>query len=163
MRNEYDLGCLAVKDKYRTMNSFHKYYSGEKVAPVTTIFIGGNHEASNHLKELYVFMVGETSGVKWCGVGGGRRVSLVFNPLSFLFYSYSPSLALFFSVGNMEGGSVPTYTTWVILEFSILGDYESRGSRESSKDTISGKAISRSCLIRTTTCAACITCVNLRF
>lgn len=52
VRNEYDLGCLAVKDKYRTMNSFHKYYSGELVAPVTTIFIGGNHEASNHLKEL---------------------------------------------------------------------------------------------------------------
>lgn len=36
------------------MNSFHKYYSGEKVAPFLTIFIGGNHEASNHLKELYV-------------------------------------------------------------------------------------------------------------
>ncbi|XP_052190135.1 lariat debranching enzyme isoform X2 [Diospyros lotus] len=35
------------------MNSFWKYYSGEKVAPVPTVFIGGNHEASNHLWELY--------------------------------------------------------------------------------------------------------------
>lgn len=31
---------------------FPRYYSGEKKAPVLTIFIGGNHEASNHLQEL---------------------------------------------------------------------------------------------------------------
>ena len=35
------------------MNSFWRYYSGEKVALVLTIFIGGNHEASNHNLELY--------------------------------------------------------------------------------------------------------------
>jgi lariat debranching enzyme len=35
------------------MNTFYKYYSGEKTAPILTIFIGGNHEASNHLLELY--------------------------------------------------------------------------------------------------------------
>jgi len=29
-----------------------RYYSGEKTAPVLTIFIGGNHEASNYLQEL---------------------------------------------------------------------------------------------------------------
>lgn len=29
-----------------------RYYSGEKNAPVLTVFIGGNHEASNHLQEL---------------------------------------------------------------------------------------------------------------
>ena len=29
-----------------------RYYSVEKVAPVLTIFIGGNHEASNYLQEL---------------------------------------------------------------------------------------------------------------
>ena len=34
------------------MKSFHKYYSGEKTAPILTICIGGNHEASNHLQEL---------------------------------------------------------------------------------------------------------------
>ena len=31
---------------------FFRYYSGEAVAPVLTIFIGGNHEASNYLQEL---------------------------------------------------------------------------------------------------------------
>lgn len=39
--------------KYRDMVDFHQYYSGAKVAPCLTIFIGGNHEASNHLFELY--------------------------------------------------------------------------------------------------------------
>lgn len=29
-----------------------RYYSGEKKAPILTIFVGGNHEASNHLQEL---------------------------------------------------------------------------------------------------------------
>ncbi|CAN9498514.1 unnamed protein product [Ophioblennius macclurei] len=52
VRNEGDLKCMAVPDKYRTMQTFYKYYSGEKTAPVLTIFIGGNHEASNHLQEL---------------------------------------------------------------------------------------------------------------
>lgn len=31
---------------------YYRYYSGEKIAPVLTIFIGGNHEASNYLQEL---------------------------------------------------------------------------------------------------------------
>ena len=103
-----------MKDKYRTMNSFHKYYSGEKVAPVTTIFIGGNHEASNHLKELYVFMVGETSGVKWCGVGGGRRVSVVFNPLSLFVVLFLLSLSCPFLFCRQHGG-------WVCPNIYYLG------------------------------------------
>ncbi|CAA0831569.1 Lariat debranching enzyme [Striga hermonthica] len=53
VRNETDLESLAVPPMYRTMNSFWKYYSGEKAAPFPTIFIGGNHEASNYLWELY--------------------------------------------------------------------------------------------------------------
>lgn len=53
VRNERDLQSLAVPSKYKSMNSFWKYYSGEKVAPYPTIFIGGNHEASNYLWELY--------------------------------------------------------------------------------------------------------------
>ncbi|XP_076178362.1 lariat debranching enzyme [Ptiloglossa arizonensis] len=51
-RNLSDLNCMAVPDKYKDMCTFYKYYSGEKVAPVLTIFIGGNHEASNYLQEL---------------------------------------------------------------------------------------------------------------
>ncbi|KAM4626141.1 lariat debranching enzyme isoform 1-T2 [Discoglossus pictus] len=52
VRNEGDMKCMAVPPKYRQMQTFYKYYSGEKVAPVLTIFIGGNHEASNYLQEL---------------------------------------------------------------------------------------------------------------
>ena len=52
VRNENDLCCMAVPLKYRHMETFYKYYSGEKKAPLLTIFIGGNHEASNHLWEL---------------------------------------------------------------------------------------------------------------
>lgn len=51
-RNLSDLECMAVSDKYKDICTFYKYYSGEKKAPVLTIFIGGNHEASNHLQEL---------------------------------------------------------------------------------------------------------------
>lgn len=53
VRNENDLESLNVKPKYRSMNTFWKYYSGQAVAPYPTIFIGGNHEASNYLWELY--------------------------------------------------------------------------------------------------------------
>ncbi|XP_078368423.1 uncharacterized protein LOC144652266 [Oculina patagonica] len=52
VRNEADLCCMAVPPKYRHMETFYKYYSGEKKAPVLTVFIGGNHEATNHLWEL---------------------------------------------------------------------------------------------------------------
>ncbi|KTW28829.1 hypothetical protein T552_01458 [Pneumocystis carinii B80] len=53
VRNEADLECLSVPKKYRKLGDFSSYYSGEKKAPVLTIFIGGNHEASNYLWELY--------------------------------------------------------------------------------------------------------------
>ena len=35
------------------MGEFHKYHSGEKIAPFLTIFIGGNHEAVNYMRDLY--------------------------------------------------------------------------------------------------------------
>jgi lariat debranching enzyme len=43
---------MAVPPKFRVMGDFYKYYSGEKIAPVLTIFVGGNHEASSYLVEL---------------------------------------------------------------------------------------------------------------
>ncbi|KAF2904181.1 hypothetical protein ILUMI_02001 [Ignelater luminosus] len=51
-RNEADLRCMAVPPKYYNICSFYKYYTGEKEAPMLTIFVGGNHEASNYLQEL---------------------------------------------------------------------------------------------------------------
>ena len=32
--------------------ALRQYYTGEAVAPYPTIFVGGNHEASNHLWEV---------------------------------------------------------------------------------------------------------------
>ncbi|KAK8382081.1 hypothetical protein O3P69_015202 [Scylla paramamosain] len=52
VRNEQDLKCMACPIKYMSMHDFYRYHSGEKKAPVLTIFIGGNHEASNYLQEL---------------------------------------------------------------------------------------------------------------
>lgn len=45
--------CMSMPEKYLSMGSFYKYYSGEKVAPIPTLFIHGNHECVNYLKELY--------------------------------------------------------------------------------------------------------------
>jgi lariat debranching enzyme len=39
--------------KYRAIGDFHAYYSGQNKAPYLTIFVGGNHEASSHLWELF--------------------------------------------------------------------------------------------------------------
>ncbi|GLB42488.1 putative lariat debranching enzyme, C-terminal domain [Lyophyllum shimeji] len=53
VRNWADLQTMAVPDKYKELKDFHKYYCGEKTAPILTIVIGGNHEASNYMWELY--------------------------------------------------------------------------------------------------------------
>ncbi|KAJ3557405.1 hypothetical protein NM688_g1488 [Phlebia brevispora] len=53
VRNMQDLQCMAVPDKYKQLGEFYKYYTGEKTAPILTIVIGGNHEASNYFWELY--------------------------------------------------------------------------------------------------------------
>ena len=74
VRNSTDLQSLAVPQKYRVLKNFHEYVSGKKVAPVTTIFIGGNHEASNILQSLYyggwvapnIYYLG-FGGVVWFG------------------------------------------------------------------------------------------------
>ncbi|KAL2285406.1 hypothetical protein FJTKL_08319 [Diaporthe vaccinii] len=44
---------MSVPRKYRQMGDFHLYYSGKKRAPVLTLVIGGNHEASNYFSELH--------------------------------------------------------------------------------------------------------------
>jgi len=53
IRNPGDLRFMAVPDKYKELGGFHRYYTGEKKAPMLTIVIGGNHEASNYMWELY--------------------------------------------------------------------------------------------------------------
>jgi lariat debranching enzyme len=53
LRNADDVHSLNVPQKYKRMGDFHAYYSGKKIAPILTIVIGGNHEASNYLQELH--------------------------------------------------------------------------------------------------------------
>lgn len=76
VRTAADLHGMAVPPKYRALGSFHRYYSGEKVAPVLTVFIGGNHEASQPLHELpyggwvapNIYYMGDTGIVQFNGV-----------------------------------------------------------------------------------------------
>ncbi|CAM9338853.1 unnamed protein product, partial [Phaeothamnion confervicola] len=79
LRNEGDLAAMAVPDKYKVMGTFHKYYSGEMAAPIPTLFIGGNHEASNYLQELYLggWAAPNIYFLGWAGVVtfGGVRIA----------------------------------------------------------------------------------------
>ncbi|KAJ7768523.1 lariat debranching enzyme, C-terminal domain-containing protein [Mycena metata] len=76
IRNHQDLQCMAVPDKYKQLGGFHKYYTGQKKAPVLTIVIGGNHEASNYMWELYhggwlapnIYYLGEAGCVRVNGI-----------------------------------------------------------------------------------------------
>ncbi|KAI9093725.1 lariat debranching enzyme, C-terminal domain-containing protein [Phlyctochytrium arcticum] len=78
IRNHADLGALACPEKYRTIGTFYEYYTGAKKAPIPTIFIGGNHEASNYLWELFhggwvapnIYFLGFAGVVKF----GGLRI-----------------------------------------------------------------------------------------
>ena len=70
MRNQEDVENMACPTKYKVLGGFHqcvsvrfrrfeadaivngRYYTGKKKAPMLTIVIGGNHEASNYMWEL---------------------------------------------------------------------------------------------------------------
>lgn len=54
IRNTEDLKTVAVPRKYLSqLGDFWEYYCGEKQAPMLTLVIGGNHEASHYMRELY--------------------------------------------------------------------------------------------------------------
>jgi lariat debranching enzyme len=52
LRDHGDLLSMACPPKYRHMGAFYQYYTGERVAPVPTLFIAGNHEGAHYLWEL---------------------------------------------------------------------------------------------------------------
>ncbi|KAL3997568.1 Lariat debranching enzyme C-terminal domain family protein [Acanthocheilonema viteae] len=76
VRNYGDLKHMHVPEKYRHLQSFHRYYSGELEAPILTIFVGGNHEASGYLQELpyggwvapKIYYLGHASVVQFAGL-----------------------------------------------------------------------------------------------
>ncbi|KAI9226801.1 MAG: lariat debranching enzyme, C-terminal domain-containing protein [Piptocephalis tieghemiana] len=53
LRNEADMETLACPAKYRRLGDFADYYAGRKKPLCPTIFIGGNHESSGALWELF--------------------------------------------------------------------------------------------------------------
>ncbi|KAJ9069890.1 lariat debranching enzyme [Entomophthora muscae] len=76
LRNKGDLDSLQVPPKYRRMGDFSDYYSGKKKAPYLTLVIGGNHEASNYLSELFyggwlapnIYYLGKAGSVVYKGL-----------------------------------------------------------------------------------------------
>jgi len=75
-RNFEDIASMAVPDKWKRIADFYRYYNGELTAPIPTIFIGGNHEASNHLVELFhggwaapnIYFLGYAGVVRFAGL-----------------------------------------------------------------------------------------------
>uniref|UniRef100_A0A914ZVZ2 Lariat debranching enzyme C-terminal domain-containing protein n=2 Tax=Parascaris univalens TaxID=6257 RepID=A0A914ZVZ2_PARUN len=76
VRNYGDLAHMHVNRKYRNLQTFYRYYCGEMKAPILTIFIGGNHEASGFLQELpnggwvapRIFYMGHANVVQFAGL-----------------------------------------------------------------------------------------------
>ena len=95
LRNTSDYTSLAVPAKYRSIGSFHEYYACEKIAPVLTIFIGGNHENMKALQELYyggwvapnIYYLG-CAGVIYLNLGSRRNGRLRIAGLSGIFKGY---------------------------------------------------------------------------
>jgi lariat debranching enzyme len=76
LRSTADYHSFAVPPKYHDLGSFYQYYTGEKIAPLLTIFVGGNHEASQPLQELYyggwvapnIYYLGAAGVVQYRGI-----------------------------------------------------------------------------------------------
>ncbi|OLL26374.1 Lariat debranching enzyme [Neolecta irregularis DAH-3] len=53
IRNTSDYASLAVPKKYLQLGDFQKYYAAKRRAPILTVLIGGNHESSGYMRELF--------------------------------------------------------------------------------------------------------------
>jgi lariat debranching enzyme len=52
IRTEEELETLACPPVYRHMKDFHHYWKGHRIPKCLTLFIGGNHEAAGHLRDM---------------------------------------------------------------------------------------------------------------
>ena len=88
LRSPEDYSSIAMPEKYLQLGDFYLYHGGTRTAPIPTIFIGGNHEASNLLWEEYyggfiaenIYYLGHSGVVDF----GGLRIG----GLSGIFKSY---------------------------------------------------------------------------
>lgn len=91
VRNKNDLQCVSMPSKYRKLGDFQDYYTGKLTAPLLTIFVGGNHEASNHLQELKfggwvapnIYYLGKSNVIWYKGLKIGG-ISGIWNDHSFM-------------------------------------------------------------------------------
>eukprot|EP00758_Cryptobia_borreli_P006264 Tbor_TRINITY_DN5104_c0_g1::TRINITY_DN5104_c0_g1_i1::g.25665::m.25665/K18328/DBR1; lariat debranching enzyme len=78
-RTQEDMDSMAVPEKFKTFGDFPKYCGdsiASMVAPYLTIFIGGNHEASNVLFQQYyggfvapnIYYMGHSGVIEVCGL-----------------------------------------------------------------------------------------------
>lgn len=90
LRNHQDLNTMSVPEKYRQMGDFHHYYNGDKIAPLLTILIGGNHECLSYFTELRyggwlapnIYYLGEFGSIWYKGLRI-TGISGVYNERSF--------------------------------------------------------------------------------
>ena len=76
LRDSSDFKYIHIPSKYRKLGDFHKYYDKTLKAPYLTIFIGGNHEASNVLDKFYnggyicenIYYLGKSGVVNYKGL-----------------------------------------------------------------------------------------------
>ena len=117
IRNSHDLTQISVPDKFKAFGDFIKYYTGEERAPFPTIFIGGNHEASNYLWELHhggwvcpnIYYVGTCGVVNFAGL----RIA----GLSGIFKSHNYHQG-FFESHPLRGGDIKSI--YHVRQFSVF-------------------------------------------
>eukprot|EP00474_Spongospora_subterranea_P004430 CRZ04888.1 hypothetical protein [Spongospora subterranea] len=78
-RNAGDLAQTHMCDKFQSRHSFYKYYARESTSPCPTIVVGGEHDPSNYLFEMYfggwlaprIYYLGASGCVRF----GGLRIA----------------------------------------------------------------------------------------
>ena len=78
------MDALSCPPKYKRLGSFAPYYEGKDKAPYMTVFVGGNHEASNYLRELHyggwvapnIYFMGVSSVINVTKKKNGEETSL---------------------------------------------------------------------------------------
>jgi lariat debranching enzyme len=74
IRTAEELESLACPSVYRHLKDFHKYWRGDAIPRCLTLFVGGNHEAPGHLREMY-FGGFASKDIFYLGASGVYRVN----------------------------------------------------------------------------------------